>query len=257
MTETNEDAGLGHNNPPEDTPKTIPEILAEKSAETLGKIEPLAERANALPRVINTEEELNKVVPVVLDAKDLVKNLEAERKVEKDPHFKAGKEVDAFFNAHKERIGKIVTVFEGLASDFQQRKIEAERLARAKEAREAEEKARKELQKAEEAKRPETREKRMDLAEAAQADADRAAAAVQKTNAELGKVKGSGGTASARTTWSFSIEDFDKIDLNKIRHFIPRDAIEQGLRAFVKLQKGSASVEGVRFYEDVKTSFRR
>lgn len=257
MTDETAPAGVGHNNPPEETPPTISETLQLSAADLIGKVQPLADRANKLPRVINTEDELNAVAPVVVDAKQLVKNLEAARKAAKQPYIDGGKEVDGFFNPVKDRIGKIVSVFEALASDFQRRKIAAERAARAEEARKAEERAEKERQKAEAAKRPETREKRLDAAETAQVEADRAAAAVQKTNAELGKVSGAGGTASARTVWTFAIEDFDAVDLNAIRHFIPREAIEQGLRAYVKIQKGSAKMNGVRFYEDVKTSFRK
>ena len=261
--QTEQAPGLGHNNPPEEThhedgtPRSIEELLAASQAEIIAKVEPIAERANKLPRSIDSEDDLNKVTPVVLDAKALVRDLEAARKAAKQPYIDGGKAVDGFFNPVKDRIGRIVSVFEDLASDFQRRKIEAERAARAEEARKAEQRAQKAREDAEKAKRADTREKRLDAADQAQVEADRAAASVTQTNAQLGKVSGSGGTASARTHWTFAIEDFDKLDLNAIRHFIPRDAIEQGLRAYVKIQKGSAKMDGVRFYEDVKTSFRR
>jgi len=246
---------IGHNAPP---PELSPgEKALAAQAELLARVEPIAERANKLPKAINSEEDLETITPVVVDAKSLSSDIEKARKAEKEPYLEGGRAVDGAFNPIKERVDRIVKVFEGLASDFQRRKIEAQRIADAEEARKAEARAAKLREEADAAKRPETAQRRHDLADAAEADAERAAGLAARGNAEIAKVKTTGGTASARGVWTFAIEDFDKVDLNAIRPFIPREAIEQGLRAYVKIQKGAAKLEGVRFFEDVKASFRR
>jgi hypothetical protein len=248
---------MGGNFPPEETPKTIPELMAEQHKELFDKIEPIALRANALPKAIDSDADLELVTPVVLDAKDLSAEIEKARGIAKKPYWDAGKEVDATFKALTTRLDRISSVFQKLASDYQTRVIKAKRDADLAEARRVEAAAQKLRDEAATAKRPETAERKLDQAEGMESVADRHAASASRSNAEVGKIQTAGGTASARTNWAASIEDFDAIDLNKIKHFIPRDAIEKGLAAYVKIQKEGAKMEGVLFFEDVKTSFRR
>ena len=118
MTDTTEQApGIGHNSAP------IEEILADTQKGLLARVEPLAERANALPKKIASEDDLALVTPVVVDAKALAKDIETARSAEKKPYLDGGRAVDAFFKPHKDRLDRIVGVFERLASDFQREKI--------------------------------------------------------------------------------------------------------------------------------------
>lgn len=247
---TEQPAGIGHNAPP------IEELLASISAELLAGLDPIAERANGLPKVIKTEADLALVTPVVVDAKALSKKIEKMRTDEKAPYLAGGRAVDAFFNPSKARLDRIASVFERLAGDFQREKIATQR----REAEEAERKAAADAERlrreAEEVVKPETKQKRLDAAAEADNAADRAAAAATAETADLAKVTTAGGTVRGQTFWNFAIEKYDDVDLNSIRDFIDRDAVEKAIRAKIKIQKGNTEINGVRVFEDVKTSIR-
>lgn len=251
MTDTTEQApGIGHNAPP------IEELLADTQKDLLARVEPLAERANDLPKKIASEDDLAKVTPVVVDAKALAKDIEGARSAEKKPYLDGGRAVDAFFKPHKDRLDRIVGVFERLASDFQREKIAEER-RRAEEAeRKADAEAERLRKEAEAAKKPETRQRKLDKAAEAENEADRAAAAAGRSGNELGKVTTAGGTARAQTFWNYAIDNYGGVDLNSIRDFIDREAVEKAIRAKIKIQKGNTEIPGVRVFEDVKASIR-
>ena len=251
MTDKTEQApGIGHNAPP------IEEILADTRSALLARVEPIAERANGLPKKIASEDDLALVTPVVVDAKALAKEIENARRDDKQPYLDGGRAVDAFFKPHKDRLDRIASVFERLASDFQREKIRQER-ARAEESeRKAAAEAERLRKEAEAAKKPETQQRKLDAAAEADNAADRAAAAASRSGNELGKVTTAGGTARAQTFWNFAIDNYGEVDLNAIRDFIDREAVEKAIRAKIKIQKGNTDIPGVRVFEDVKASIR-
>jgi hypothetical protein len=252
MTETdvNERAVVGDNKPP------LEEQLAVTHAALVGRVEPIALRANKLPKKITTEADLELITPVVVDAKALSKELEAARALEKDPHFKAGKTVDAFFKVSKDRLDRIATVFEQVAAQFQRDKMEAERIAGIEEQRRADAEAERLRKKAEAAVKPETKQKHLDAADRAEGASDRAAAGIAQSDKAIGTVATSAGKVSGKKFWNFAIEDFDKVDLNAIRDFVDRAAIEKAIKAKIGIQKGNTKIDGVRVFEDVKASIR-
>lgn len=254
MTDATEQApGIGHNS------ASIEEILQDTRSALMARVEPLAERANSveLPnKKIESEDHLALITPIVVDAKALAKDLENARKDDKQPYLDGGRAVDAFFKGPKDRLDRIVGVFERLASDFQREKIAEER-RRAEEAeRRAEAEAERLRKEAETAKKPETQQRKLDKAAEADNAADRAAAAAQRSGNELGKVSTAGGTARAQTFWNYAIENYGELDLNSIRDFIDREAVEKAIRAKIKIQKGNTEIPGVRVFEDVKASIR-
>lgn len=251
VAETNERAVIGGNNPP------IKEILADQYKELVDEIEPLADRANALPREIEDDEGLGPVGEVVLDAKKLSRKLEDTRTTEKAPHLAAGREVDHFFHPLIDRLDKIVSVFEAEATRYQRTKVEAERRRAADEAAKFRADEERKLREAEVAKRDSTAERKKD--EAADlsnqaAEADRRADA---SPAELTKVRAENGvTASAKAKWTFRIVDLASIDLNSLRDFFRVEDIEKAIRSKVAIHKGNSKIEGVEVFEDVKATFR-
>ncbi|MDR6431256.1 hypothetical protein [Brucella pseudogrignonensis] len=251
VAETNERAVIGGNNPP------IKEALADQYKELVSLIDPIAERANAHPRKIESDDDLGPLGEIVLDAKALSKRIEAARKTEKDPFVKGGKEVDQFFHPLTDRLDRIVDVFENEATKYQRAKAEAERRRAADEAAKLRAEEDRKLREAETAKRDSTVERKKDEAadlNSQAADADRRADA---SAAELTKVRTDNGvTASAKTKWAFRIVDLAAIDLNSLRDFFRVEDIEKAIRSKVAIHKGNAKIEGVDVFEDVKATFR-
>lgn len=257
-------ATMGGNKPP------ISEVLADTYKDLLAKIDPIAERANKLaaelkgeaekiePATIRTEAQIATISELVLDASDLSKKLEATRTVEKKPHLDACREVDGYFGALTTRLNRIADTFTDIASGHQRavaaearRKAEAE----AAELRAKEEKLR---AAAEAAKKPATADKKQEQADEIAAQAEAAEAKAATTNHELAKVKTDAGVSvGAKTEWTFKITDYEAIPLDKLRPYLKREVIEQAIRAYVKIHKGSASLAGVHFEEDIKATIRR
>lgn len=255
---------IGGNNPP------ISEVLADTYKDLLAKIDPIAERANKLaaelkgdaekiePATIRTEAQIAAISELVIDASDLSKSFEAKREIEKDPHWKAFKAVNAFFGEFTARLDRIADTFTAIASGHQRavaaearRKAEAE----AAELRAKEEKLR---AAAEAAKKPATADKKHEQADEIAAQAEAAEAKAATTNHELTKVKTDAGVSvGAKTEWTFKITDYEAIPLDKLRPYLKREVIEQAIRAYVKIHKGSASLAGVHFEEDIKATIRR
>ncbi|CAN7330019.1 hypothetical protein LJR231_001811 [Phyllobacterium sp. LjRoot231] len=251
IPEINERAVLGGNNPP------IPEVMAEKHHALLALVDPLAVRADDLPRQIKCEKDLEKIGVVVTDCKSLAKKIEGIRKFEKQPHLDAGKEVDNFFNPVVDRLDRITDTFEAIATKYQREKVAEERRKAEDEAAKLRADAEKKRQEAEAAKRGSTAARKNDEADHLLDQADEAEAAAFQSAASIAKLRTeSGVTAGAKTNWDFSIVDYDKIDLNKLRPFFRREDVEKAIRSMVRIQKGSALIEGVKVFENVKATFR-
>lgn len=243
---------IGGNNPP------ISEVLADTQKALIDRIEPLADRANNLPRKIENDETLGKVGELVVDARKLVSDLDKARTEEKKPFLEGGRAVDAFFKTASERVERICSAFEKIAGDYQRDKAAEARRKADEEARKLrEDEERKRLQ-AESAKRQTTVDRKNDEADELAAQAEEAEARAASTNHELTKVKSeSGVTAGAKTDWTFDITDYEKIPLDRLRPYFQRSEVEKAIRSFVRINKGASELAGVSFREDVKATFRR
>ena len=251
VAETNERAVIGGNNPP------IKEVLADQYKELVDLIEPIAERANAHPRKIKSDDDLGPLGEIVLDAKALSKRIEAARKVEKEPFIKGGREVDQFFHPLTDRLDRIVDVFEALASSYQRDKAEAERRRASEEAARLRAEEERKLKEAQEVKRESTAERKKDEAASLGHQATSAEQRTTATAAELTKVRtGNGVTASATTKWAFRIVDLAAVDLNSLKDFFRVEDIEKAIRSKVAIHKGNTKIPGVEVFEDVKATFR-
>lgn len=247
--------GIGHNNPP-----SLAEILTEKHESLLAEVDAVAVKANAAPKAITTDEHVGLVGDVVKTARRLAKKVDDTRKVEKEPHLTASREVDSYFNAIGERIDRIATVLEARATEYQRAKAaEARRIREeeARKAREEEERQRQIAQRAAESNRPTTAAKHEDKADAAAERARAAAASAQASAADLTRTRSAGGTVvTTKTTWDFEILELAKVPLELLRPYLPRADIEKALRAYVKFNKDAAPVPGVRIFQNETASFR-
>lgn len=248
-------ATIGHNNPP-----PLREILAEKFAPTAREIDALAERANGAPREITNEEQYGAVGDIAVQARKLSKSIDEKRKAEKEPYLQGGRDVDAFFGTLIDRVKRIADTLQQRADAYARAKADEERRRRQEEARkaEAEEQRQREIAAKEaERNRPTSAAKHEDKAEAAAERVAEAQAAASVKAAELTRTRSATGTvASARTNWDFEITDINVIPLNELRPFIKREHIEQAIRQFVRINKGSAALTGVRVFESTKANFR-
>jgi hypothetical protein len=114
---------IGHNKPPAFV-ETLKEQLAEKHGPELAKVAPLAERANAAPQVIASDDDLKVWAEIGRDAAKLFKGLDEARKDEKRPLVAA---VDGFFDDGIERSNRISIAAVQRATAWNKKKAEIAR----------------------------------------------------------------------------------------------------------------------------------
>lgn len=244
-----------HNNPP-----PLAEILAENYASVQSEIDAIAGRANAAPKKVKSDADLDAVGVIVKDAKAMAKRVDGLRTAEKEPHLKAGREVDTFFKGLSDRLAKMAAVLGERASEYQREKLAEQRRKAEEEARKAREKAEAERRKAEEAEAA----GRATVAARAEARAEiadeRAAAAEQAldmSNADLARQRtASGLTASARTTFKVRITNLSELNLGPLGPYFDRDAVQKAANGWLRFTKGADKLPGLEVYEDVQATFR-
>jgi len=248
-------ASVGHNNPP-----SLREVLAENYASLSGEVEAIASKANDAPKKVASEEDLTAVGDIVKDVRQLTKRIDQARVSEKEPYLQGGRDVDAFFKVLTERLDRITKALESRATEYQREKAAEERRRREEEARrlrEEEERQREIARRAEDANRSKMAAKHEDKAEELATQAAEAEVAAQASAADLTRVRSMNGTvATARTEWAFDITDFNAIPLDVLRPYLARADVEKAIRTFVRVNKNSVPLNGVRIFEDVKASFR-
>jgi len=244
-------APAGHNKPPT-TLEMLKADLQEVYGAQIAEVDPVAERANAAPADIASDEDLATWAKIGVDASKLFKALDAARLNEKRPVVAA---VDGFFDSAVTRANRISVAAIQKATIWNKKKAEKARAAQAAE---------------DERLRKEAEEKRLaadfatDEATATVAAAEAAAietridAAPERTAADFTRVRTDDGiVATTRADWKFEIVDAAKIDLNAIRLFIDPKAIATAVSKIVKSQKGATKIEGVRVYQDETATFQQ
>ena len=248
------EAGIGHNRPP------LAETLAVDHAALAADIEALAKEANAGPKEIKTEADLESASKIILKVRPLAAKVEKTRVEEKEPHLSAGREVDAFFRVHADRLSRIADFFQKEADKYTRAKADEERrkaAAAAQKLRDEQTAREAAAAKAQESNRLKTAENHEAKAGEAAYAAEAAEARAAAPAAELTRTRfAGGGLATAKTEWNFAIENLQAIPLETIRPFLKPEVIEQAVRAFVKINKNAIPIPGVRIFEDVKASIR-
>lgn len=252
MEDHNKRLEIGGNNPP------ISEVLADTQKSLIERIEPLAERANAMPRKIEDDETLGKVGDLVVDALKLITDLDNARKVEKQPYLDGGREVDSFFKTASERVERISDVFQKIAGDYQREKAAEARRKAEDEARKLREDEARKRQEADNAKRQSTTDRKHDEADEIAAKAEEAEAKAASTNHELSKVKTETGvTAGSRSTWKARIVDYDALPLGPLLNFFNEADVLKAANSMAKAHKSRAKCPGIEFFEETTATFRR
>ncbi len=236
--------------------------LRDRYGEIAGRADELIDAATRVPAVIDSDELAGKVGDYVKQVMACVKNAEAGRVKEKEPHLEAGRQVDAWFKKITGQLETVKTTIERRLTMYLREKEAAERRAREEAARlerEAAERARAEAEAAEKAIRDAASMEDAIAAEErrkkAQADADKAAKEAAAKPAELSRNRGDmGSVASLRTFWDMADLDIAALDLEALRHHIPREALEKAVRSLIR--SGVRELRGVRIFENTQAAVR-
>lgn len=250
-------APIGHNRPPSAT-----EILKERFYELLDEedatIAKIRDVNATLP--ITTDEDQAAAGETVKLVRNFLKKVEQTRAAEKQPHIDAGRAIDGFFkNGVTARVEDVLKIL-SKGMDAYAAKKAAEERRKAEEARrqaEAEAARQREIAEREAARnRPTSTQKHLDRAEIAEDHAAEAERRAEASNADLTRVRSEGATVSGKTEWKFEITDLKAVDLEALRPYLDKATLEKAIRQFVRVNKGSAQLTGVRIFEDVKASVR-
>ena len=253
--QTEQTAGIGHNNPPDDI-EALKTKLAEDNKERLERASKLLAGVDNVPEKLEDEETAEKAAVFVAQLKKARKDADGARTAAKKPYTDAGNAVQSFFK------DKFLTPLDAAANTVQAkinvRLRELDRIRREQEAEERRKREEAERRATEEAERL-AQEGKAFAAEQAQKQVDavkKDAAKAEREAAKSTAVKSAecGVSASARRPWVGEIEDISKIDLNLLRDHFTRAEIEKAVRSFVR--SGGRELPGVRIYQDVKSTVR-
>ena len=243
--------------------------LAIDHAALAEKVNVFEARYGELPAAVDTKEDHDQFVDLIAQMRSTAKSIEATRVAEKDPYLRSERAVDGFFQP---LIRRLDLKLEALAKDvkhYLDRKATDERARRLAEqrAREEEEAALRRAEdarrrKAEAAIREETKARHAAVADALAVQAEQAAAAcveaedaVAEKPAEMARTRAESGTLSTlKQVWQFEVIDWDAVDLDLLRPYIKRDAIEAAIKAAVKM--GVREIEGVMVFEGTGLTVR-
>ena len=244
MEEQQTEAGLGHNLPPSEGMTQADVIRARLEQESIGLMARAIELQQAFDRApdkVESEDQAEKFGDFIKQIAGHVKKADAARVASKEPYLEGGRAVDGFFKSIIDPLKKAKTTLEGRLGTYLRAKEAEERRRREEERQRAEEEAR--------AKAAEMKsEDDLDAAVEAEVQAQDAAKAAEANAAEMSRTRGDmGSVSSLRTTWAFEVDDWDRIPLDMLRAHLPKSAIEQAIRSFIKA--GGRSIDGVRIFE--------
>ena len=268
----NPDAITGHNAPPISAQQVTAAMARDYAAmaEATGAL--LAEARN-LPESVTDESDLRVVSAIIVKIRDKAKLANATREKEKEPYWRGGQAVDAFFKDLTDRLDKTNTILARRVNAYQQAKLAEERARREREARDAArvaaeaaarvaeqqrlqreaEEAAARARKAENiAAHNEEAADRAELAAAASASAtlafNEAAAAeiaARAKPAELTRSRFEEGTlVTMKQVGYVEIVDASLLDLAALRPFIKEEHLLQALRAWAKINNHKKPMPG-------------
>ena len=244
-------APLGHNQPPAETPTQEQIIRARLEQENIGLLarkEEILEAVGRAPEAVEDDDTAGKLSDFIKQISACIKNANAARVAAKEPYLQGGRSVDGFFKTVSDPLDKAKRAMESRLGTYLRKKADEERRRREEEARKAEEEAR-----AQAAAMRDSED--LDAAVAAEQDAQKAAKEADAKAAEMSRTRGDyGAVASLRTTWDFEILDYDNIPIRLLQPHLPRSAVEQAIRSFIKA--GGRDLAGVRIFENTSAVVR-
>ena len=247
---------LHHNNPPADllVGEPLRERLEDENRDIIERCDELLEAATRVPP-INDDDTAAKVGDYIKQLTALAKTAETRRTSAKEPYLEGGRNIDGFFKAITDPVSKTKDGVQKKLTIYLREKEEQARRARLEEERKAREAAEAARREAEERARAAASAAQLDAAieaeraaETAAADLAKATAAAEVKPAELSRTRGEyGSVSSLRTEWVFDNLDRAQLDLEALRPYLPSDALEKAVRAFIRA--GGRELRGVEIYE--------
>ncbi len=229
--------------------------LTARKAELLGSV-------GRVPATIADDEGARKVADLIKLIAACIKNAEADRVSRKEPFLEGGRVIDGVFRGVTEPLTRAKTDVERKLTLYQREVAEAERRRREEVARAERAEAERLAIEAAECEAEAATDADIDdaisadaLARQREADAVAAQRAAEAKPAELSRQRSDyGAVASLRRFWDMEGLDRETIDINALRPFLPLDAIEKAVRAFIKA--GGRELKGVRIFENTATTVR-
>lgn len=207
--------------------------------------------------VLEDDDDLAVATGLVGDLTKAAKRADELRDVQGRPHLEAQRTINTFFKSFESRLKTAKDTISQRATAYMNKKAEAARAAQREQEARARALADAKAREAADALKAGNAE----AAHAAQAAsdnhanrADHAADAAQAKPADLARTQTDSGTATLAVTWEFEIENIDLIDIEALRPFFPRAAVEQAMRAFVK--SGRREIKGARIFSKNAARFR-
>ena len=232
-------------------------VLETDFADLRKEVEAVVERAQRIPRVVKTEDDLGMIGSCIADMRALAKRVDGIRVEEGKPILEATRALNDFFKAMTGQLSDASEPLQRAADDHARRKAAEERARREKEAAEARRREEEARAKAEKARTHDATILANARVELATANVERAEIEAAAPAADLVRTRTNGVTASAKADWAFRIADYNAIDLNLLRPFLARADVEKAIRSMVRIQKGDTALPGVEVFEDIKSTFRR
>lgn len=245
---------IGHNIGTVPSPEVIAEFLAESYQGDVQRANDLAQAFLRVPDKIEDEETNKRAADFAKKIAAHMKVLEGGHGTEKRPYLDGGRAVDGFFKGMIDTLKQCKTTVESRQTQFARTKADAERRRREEEARLAREQAEREAQEAlERASAMPTKEANaaLDSAIAAQDHAETLADAAQANAADLSRTRTDNGVVSSlKTQWKGELTDRNTLDLDKLRPYLPLDALDKAISAYVRA--GGRELAGANIFEDMK-----
>ena len=287
----NPKAVVGDNTQAPDYAREVTETMARDYSALTTSIAELLEKARAAPARAETDEEAVALGVIVKDLRDAFTRANAYREAEKEPFFRRGQAVDAFFFAQMEKCRRknprdraekagAADILQARIDDFLERKRiaeEAERKRKADEeariARQAQEEADRANAAAEEARlaadrarKPETIEQKSTVAaEAEQKATEATAAAAIATSqaqdahiatlakpAEMARTRGDGVLLTLARADDAFVVDRSKLDPVKLFPYFTDKEIEKALRGWAKATMYNQPMDGAEIVKKNK-----
>lgn len=245
-------AEIGHNNPPSE--KEILEQRLLDYKEISNDIDSLSKKD--IPAKIETPAIAGEITAHIKTIKEVGKKVTNIHKDEKAIYIECGRVVDAWKKQWETKIDALVSIASIPLLAYQAEEERKERERQLEIARKAREEAEKLAAEAEAHAKEGIEDTANELMSAA-IDSEQKADMIQQSSlcVKAHTRSENGAVSSTSKVWTGVIESIAALDLEKLRQYIPQDALERAVKAYAKDTKG-ADLRGARIYQEAKLNIR-
>jgi hypothetical protein len=252
---------IGHNS---GAALTLQEQLAEDNAALVKRTAELRAAVERVPAKIGDDATSGMIADQVKQIRDHITALTKAHETAKAPYLRDGRIVDTFFNpaikeltALKDSVNDRNTAYLTAKAAAERKALEeAARIAAAAE-REAREEAERRIAEAQTDADLEAAIVAEETAKTVAVQAQEAAAQTQVSTADLTRIHSAHGTTTSLRNYGWKHRNVDraKLDLELLRPYLPAEAIDQAIRAYIRANGNNPkALRGVEFYEDKRAA---